>query len=523
MPNSNRSSKGFAKIPDNKMGNPNDATIDIPLSKVDTRTGARRASGEKQQPGAVTHEINEKAGFYQRHVAGRRRVAKNAGRQDVDRTEVTSMGRIYERILNFSIVTRYFLYILPVATIISIPIIIGATATQNATIGGVRIVWFFSWLLIVWVGLWGSKLTAKLLPSIFEFLCGIVSSGTRKYALVLKNLEIYLSLCGWALVALATFVPVMTNNPTKRAQQKTYNQYHNSTDTDTMTHALLFKDATVKTGWESVVERILAALMVASLIVLAEKLLIQLISISYHRTQLNEKIKDSKHKIYLIGLLYDASRKLFPAYCPEFAEEDYIINDSIGMGDSRPGAMHNRSGSATPMRLLQNAGRFGDKLTSAFGNIAHEVTGKDAFNPSSAHSIVVEALEKNRSAEALAKRLWMSFVVEGKEALYRDDVFEVLGADHHDEADEAFDILDQDGNGDISLSEMILTICDFGRVRHAIANSLHDVDKAIGVLDNLLCTIILVIIIFVFVAFLNSSFTTTLATAGTALLSLSFV
>ena len=99
----------------------------------------------------------------------------------------------------------------------------------------------------------------------------------------------------------------------------------------------------------------------------------------------------------------------------------------------------------------------------------------------------------------------------------------MLGADHHDEADEAFNTLDRDGNGDISLSETILTVCDFGRVRHAIANSLQDVDNAIGVLDNLLCMVLFVVVIFVFVAFLNSSFMTTLATAGTALLSLSFV
>ena len=53
-----------------------------------------------------------------------------------------------------------------------------------------------------------SKLAAKALPSIFQFLCGIVSSGTRKYALVIKRLELYLSLSGWALASLATFVPV---------------------------------------------------------------------------------------------------------------------------------------------------------------------------------------------------------------------------------------------------------------------------------------------------------------------------
>lgn len=247
--------------------------------------------------------------------------------------------------------------------------------------------------------------------------------------------------------------------------------------------------------WQLILQRILAALLVASLIFLAEKLLVQLISISYHRKQFDAKIKESKHNVYLLSLLYDASRTLFPAYCNEFMEEDYIINASL---EITKGSGHARSGSATPMRLIQNVGRVGDKITSAFGNMAHEITGKQVFNPTAAHSVVVEALEKNKSSEALAKRLWMSFVVEGKEALYQEDIVEVLGAERQVEAEECFAALDRDGNGDVSLDEMILTVCEFGRQRHSIANSMHDVDQAINVLDKLLCTVVFIICIFVF-------------------------
>lgn len=288
----------------------------------------------------------------------------------------------------------------------------------------------------------------------------------------------------------------MTRNPTQRSQQAKFTQAQHSTNTTQSHDPLLSGNGTGLKEWESIVQKILAAFLVASVILLAEKVLIQLLSISYHHTQFHAKIKDSKHRIYLLSLLYDASRHLFPAYCNEFAEEDYIIHDSIDIPGSKHGQKH--SGSATPMKLLMNVGRFGDKLTSAFGNIASEVTGKEVFNPDSAHSIVVEALEKNKSSEALAKRLWMSFVVEGKEALFADDVVEVLGADHHDEAEEAFAILDRDGNGDISLDEMILTVCEFGKERHSIASSLHDVDQAINVLDSLLCTIVLIVVAFIF-------------------------
>ena len=518
MPGSNRSSRGFQQIPETKMSNPNDARIDIPLTKVETKTGARTGSQDKGQSTSNGKSNDEKAGFYQRHVAGRRRAAKS--KQKDDAAEINTMGMIYYKILNFSIVTRYILYILPVGLLLALPIVIGATAAQNASVGCVRIVWIFTWLLIVWLSLWVSKLFAKCLPSVFQFLCGIVSSGTRKYALVIKNLEIYLSLCGWALASLATFMPIMTRNPTQRELAANLKKaLEPGNDPAKVPSA---QKCTGTQDWQRIIQKILAALLVASLILLVEKLLVQLISIGYHRTQFDSKIKSSKHKIHLLSLLYDASRRDFPAYCPEFAQEDYIINDSIDIGTGN-GKGHRRTGSQTPMRLLQNVGRFGDKLTSAFGNIAQEVTGKNVFNPDAAHNVVIEALEKNRSAEALAKRIWMSFVFEGKSALFLEDIIEVLGVDHQKEAEEAFAALDRDNNGDISLDEMILTICDFAKERHGLATSLHDVDQAINVLDSLLCTVVGVVVIFIFVAFLNASFTTTLATAGTALLSLSFV
>lgn len=192
------------------MPNPKDATIDIPLEKVSTKTGVRRSDTYKRPDAFSQQHMDEKAGLNKRPVAGRRHTTNKTdekGRGGEEDT-LTHMGLIYNKVLEFSIITRYFLYVLPLAILIAIPIIIGATAAQNATMGGVRIVWIFSWVECVWLSLWVSKLAAKALPSVFQFLCGIVSSGTRKYALVISALEIYLSLTGWALASLATFVPV---------------------------------------------------------------------------------------------------------------------------------------------------------------------------------------------------------------------------------------------------------------------------------------------------------------------------
>jgi hypothetical protein len=283
-------------------------------------------------------------------------------------------------------------------------------------------------------------------------------------------------------------------------------------------------------AWYPKMQSVLLALLVCTVIILAERVLIQLISISYHRKQFDQKIQESKRNIYLLGILYDASRALFPAYCNEFAEEDYTIQETLIdliPGSKKGTSKKGRSGTRTPMKLVRevgrDAGRIGDKITSVFGNIASEITGKKVFDVNSAHSIVLTALERNRSAEALAKRIWMSFVVEGKNELYDEDLIEVMGPGRAEEAEECFAALDRDGNGDISLDEMILTVTEIARQRKAINSSMHDVDAAIGALDGLLFTIVFIVCIFVFVAFLSPSFVGTLTTSATALLSLSFV
>lgn len=253
-------------------------------------------------------------------------------------------------------------------------------------------------------------------------------------------------------------------------------------------------------AWEKTMKNILFGFLICSLIFLGEKTIVQLISVSYHRKQFDLRIKQSKHNIHLLGQLYEASRRLFPEFSNEFHDEDVIINDSI-LGAAKKGK-HSRHGSAAPLRLIRNvgqtAGRIGDKVTAAFGNVAQEITGQHVFNVTSAHSIVLKALERKRASEALARRIWMSFVVEGKDALYLEDIIEVLGDERQAEAEECFSILDRDGNGDVSLEEMILTVTEFGRTRKSLSKSMHDVDQAIHVLDNLLLTVAFIVMVLVF-------------------------
>lgn len=475
---------------------------EIPLRQITSHAssvGARRAeqtletmdmTGNGEKPGNVF----ENAGF-----AGRRRI------QGIDRadsslsqeTKLNAMGRLYYKIIGFSVVTRYLVYVVPVALLLAIPLVIlpltGSHDKDRISLGSTEpnhnLFWLFVWIEISWLSLWAGKMVSHLLPPIFMFFCGVISAGTRKYATVLRALEIPFSLFFWGLASWLAFKFMFTND---------------------------------SLSWVDTLKRILLSLFLSSTVLLAEKALVQLISISYHQRSFANRIKDSKHEIALLGLMYEASRTLFPMYCPEFADEDYIINDSIDVMLSG-GKKIKKGGAATPMKLVSDVGRLGDKITSVFGNIASEITGKQVFNPHSAHSIVIEALEKIRSSEALARRIWMSFVVEGNDSLTLDDFTEVMGPAHRAEAEECFHAIDADENGDISLEEMIRKVVDIGKERKAISSSMKDISQALTVFDKVLLFVVVIIVIIIFLAVFQSSFIATLTTAGTTLLSLSFV
>lgn len=343
-PSLRNSRQGFEPLNDT-MNN-----TDIPLQTVVSHTPSHAPTSRDEDEKGVFHR-------------GRRRVQKVDSKgitipgleSDEEKTALNRMGRIYTKILNFSIVTRYMIYVAPLALILAIPIVLATTiwtgkdakGRPKHSVGGADPKRFWIWIEIVWLSLWACKVVAHFLPRIFEFLVGVVSPGVRKYALLLRALEKPLSAVFWMIVNQVTF-PVLVN--TNR-------------------------------GWYNTMKSVLLAALICSAIVLAERVLIQLISISYHRKQFDQKIKDSKRNIYLLGLLYDASRSLFPAYCHEFAEEDYIIQDTLQLGlGSRKTTLgvkgHKRSGTGTPMRLLADVGRFGDKVTSVFGTVAQEITGK---------------------------------------------------------------------------------------------------------------------------------------------------
>ncbi|KAH0191256.1 hypothetical protein KCU99_g6844, partial [Aureobasidium melanogenum] len=428
-------------------------------------------------------------------LQGRRRTTSSLGQPEVSNTDrdnsddtLTRIGNLIKKIHGFSIVTRYALYVLPVATFLVIPLALFDTVYQDARAGNIRLLGLFIWLEVVWVGLWVCKLLAKALPVIFQGACGLISTGIRKYSLVLMALEIPISLFLASIANWAT-VPVICS----------------------------FDKGHCGDQWLKTLHTVCLATIAVAAVFLAEKFFVQLISINYHRKQYDRKIKDSKRLISILDIMYDASRQLSAPFSHEFAELDYDIFDPDTSGIKKK---LGQAGFRTT--VINDIGRARDKVTSAFGNIASEISGKHIFNPNSAHSIVIGALETRRASKALARRLWLSFVPEGKDVLLVEDIREVLGPNQAEEADEIFNALDKDCNGDVSLDEMIMLVMEVGQERKNRASSMHDISQAIQVLDQMLVFAVFVAIAFIYAAFFSKTLASKTAQLWSVLTGLAF-
>ncbi|KAI5363769.1 putative EF-hand domain, mechanosensitive ion channel MscS, EF-hand domain pair [Septoria linicola] len=418
-------------------------------------------------------------------MLGRRTTTRNF---DVDQTEALAydgeddvasrFGKYLRRVHSTSIITRYALYILPVAILLAIPLImLSCPPYDMARADGIRLLGLFIWIEIIWLALWISKLLAQAVPIVFQAACGLISAGMRKYSLILKSLEIPLSFLFWTIAAFGS-----TNIITVFDKADFYQQY--------------------KGQWVRVLNQVCKASIIAAGIFTVEKTIIQLISIAYYQEQYARKIRESKRLIRLLDMLYDASRSLFPEFGRDFQHEDSEIHRENFI-DLR--AKLDKKGIGIGSKLLGDVHRVRDKVTAAFGVLASDVTGQQIFSTANAHSIVSKALETERASKALARRLWLSLCASGKEAIYKEDILEVLGPGRECEAEEIFDILDRDGNGDVSLEEMTMLIVNCGTERKDRASSIQDISSAIAVLDKILTIIVVAAIAFIYAIFFSKA------------------
>jgi len=250
------------------------------------------------------------------------------------------------------------------------------------------------------------------------------------------------------------------------------------------------EEAVDANGWNEVILDILEQCALWTGFYILEKALILYITIHYHFRSDMGRIAHSKDMQNALMALYEASAYLYPVGSPEFEEEDGLIGNATGAehGEYRLNAS----------RYLARLGVDTYALTSFFGNFLQSDPKRHWLRPASSYAVVERAMANPRSAAALGRRIWMSFVIVGKDKLTAQDIAEVLGPFRKEEAQSYFKVLDENEAGDIQLDEMEWIVAEAGRVRNNIYRSMHNADHCINSFDWI-CLIILAIVMLIFI------------------------
>ena len=300
-----------------------------------------------------------------------------------------------------------------------------------------------------------------------------------------KQLELPVTLFFWWLGVEISFLPTMQNH--------------------------MVADFGGDTTWMSTVNRIIISVLVGATLNLFEKIIIQLIAISFHLRTYADRIEVNKFQIGSLVKLYQYSRKKIAMEDSDF-EDDQL--------HSGPG-----SGTRTPMQYVElaqkNFTQGFRKVGDVAGKVAGDFTGKQVTKSTHPHQVVLMLLNSTPSSQVLARRLYRTFVQEDVQTVSSIDIKPAF--DNEEEADAAFAMFDKDLNGDISMEELEAVCVEIGRERKSITASLKDLDSVISKLDAILLFVVVCVTILVLITLISTSAAGVLTSAGSTILALSWL
>lgn len=400
------------------------------------------------------------------------------------RKPLTKLGKFFKWVHNFSMFTRWFLYITPLTLIILVPILVGSLHEPKPSVAGVYLQWFAIWWEVIWLTLWAGKLAAKLIPVIIGPLFSVFTNSYKKWRDLFVAMEVAFSLFFWWLAIYISFIPIVQNNQTPNFGSN-------------------------RQQWQTTMNRIILTVFIATCLNLIEKFLMQLVAIGFHQRQYEDRIVLNKFHIASLTKLYRYSR-----------ETERLIIDNDEAEDSLP-----PSGMRTPNQALASVGRVVQKTArDAVGKVTGELAGKRIEVSTSPRQMVLALLATTSGSQTLARRLYKSYQSEDAEKcdfIRREGMRDAFTED--EEADAAFAMFDKDFNGDVTCEEMEIACVEIGKERKSITSSLKDLDHAVSKLDDICMVIVGILVILIFIVLISRSFAGVLTSAGTTILGLSWL
>jgi small-conductance mechanosensitive channel len=313
-------------------------------------------------------------------------------------------------------------------------------------------------------------------------ISSLFTNNNKKWRDMGKQLELPATLFFWWLAIEVSFLPTMTNHLHNMPKQTL--------------------------PWMVTMNKVLVSLFVGFILNFVEKIIIQLIAISFHLRTYQDRIELNKFQIGSLGKLY------------KFSKEKIAMEDSEF---EAPSGTH--SGVMTPGQLAERAQKTTKEAITKFGDfagkIAGDFTGKQVTKSTHPHQVVLALLSTTSGSQVLARRLYRTFAREETQTVHSDDLKNAFEND--EEAEAAFSMFDKDMNGDISMEELEAVCVEIGRERKSITASLKDLDSVVSKLDDVFMFIVAIITILVFISLISTSAAGVLTSAGSTVLALSWL
>ncbi|KAI9618955.1 hypothetical protein H4Q26_012212 [Puccinia striiformis f. sp. tritici PST-130] len=262
------------------------------------------------------------------------------------------------------------------------------------------------------------------------------------------------------------------------------------------------------------IKRVTGALFGTGLVLLAEKILLQIVKINFHRTSLQDRLEENDKALRALDKLAaakDAAKMHKKSSHFAFGTSlRFLVPEGVSAAEL---TSELQAEALKKKKRPVNLSSMTDQITQVIA----QATLKDGMRNADAS---LDAA--THSAKKLARKLFEGLDEDKGGVLTRDE-FEPYFKNPADAA-EAFKVFDKDGNGDIDRKEMRNAVSRIYRERRALATSLKDMSSAVSKLDGVLVVLALLVSIFIWLFVFNPKGTTSqLVPMATIILGFSFV
>ncbi|KAG0749985.1 hypothetical protein G6F57_004550 [Rhizopus arrhizus] len=283
-------------------------------------------------------------------------------------------------------------------------------------------------------------------------------------------------------------------------------------------------------SYSSVITKAFRCLLAAAILLFGQKAITEVIALKFHRTAFQDRLVENKKSLKILDTLSKSEKRIRPV--------------SSSVVTNRNSRVRNRR-SQKGLKDQQNIDvcREPVKLTD---KAIHHLSSFDIFKKGISSIVLAEKptsdvsgrLEKDKmdinsddSAKKVAKKLFYSLAFPDGNFLGKDeDIKSKLDIRHFtpyfgkpEEAKEAFDVFDKDGNGNLTRREFRDTVVQIYRERKGLAQAIRDTSQAMGKIDGILLVITCLITLFVSLSIFSVDFWAALIPFGTLLAACTFI